>query len=115
MTEKEVQKKFGLIIRELRKKHRLTQAKLAEAIGLQDETISNIERGLSSTRIKTAVSLARVFEIELKDLFDFPPETKTEKAKHNSQKELQEIISTCNEKTTTAIIKTARIMAELKG
>jgi len=69
MNEKQLFKDIGSRVRTLRKQHGYTQEKLAEIMDLHVDTISNIERGFASTRIKTAARLAEVFDVELVDLF----------------------------------------------
>ena len=110
----EIQKFFGQNVCYLRKKQGLTQAKLAELLNLNDETISNIERGLASTRIKTAVNIAKALNVEIKDLFDFPHQSEDEKFKKDSLQTIKDIFDNSDEQTIKTIIKTAQNIAELK-
>lgn len=71
MNEHDVQKLFGQKIRNIRMRKGLSQEELSVLIGKTSDTISNIERGFTSTKIKTAVELANALEIPLIELFDF--------------------------------------------
>lgn len=62
-------KQFGKHIKELRKKHNLTQRDLADRSDLEESAVQRIERGCNST-IKTLLKLANAFDIELSALFD---------------------------------------------
>ncbi len=64
-------KLFGKRIKELRKLHNMTQEELAEKIGLYTKQIGNIETGVCFTPIATIEKLAQIFDVEIKDLFDF--------------------------------------------
>lgn len=56
-------------MKELRKSRHLTQEQLAEKINRTVDTVSNIERGFSSTRITTAQEIAHILGVELSELF----------------------------------------------
>lgn len=62
---------LGKRIREYRKKHDLTQFQLAEKLGIDDKHLSRIELGKNMPQANTILKLAEVFEIEVKDLFEF--------------------------------------------
>lgn len=50
----------GKRIREMRKKSKLTQAQLAERIGMTEDGISNIERGLNGASVDAFGAMAEV-------------------------------------------------------
>ncbi len=52
----------------IRKKAGLTQAELAEKAGLADRTYADIERGTSTMRISTLMSLCRVLNVTPNDI-----------------------------------------------
>ncbi|MCL1789789.1 MAG: helix-turn-helix domain-containing protein [Peptococcaceae bacterium] len=52
-------------IAELRKKHKLSQFKLAEKLGLSQQTISKYERGKIEPDIGTLKSLANIFNVSV--------------------------------------------------
>lgn len=70
MTNDELKRFFGLRVQALRRRRGLTQEELAEAIGRSVDTISNIERGFSSTRIETAQTIADTIGVSLSELFE---------------------------------------------
>lgn len=60
-------------IRSLRFAHgELTQAELAERVGLTRQTIIAIEQGKYSPTLEVAFQIARVFGVGLDDVFQYP-------------------------------------------
>lgn len=68
MQKGEITKKFGLKVKLERTKRGLSQEKLAELADLNTNTISTIERGITSPTIETIYSLARALEIPVEEL-----------------------------------------------
>lgn len=66
-----LQKKLGRRIAELRRARRLTQEQLAEAVGCSVEFISLIERGVNAPLVGGLETFAKVFKVEVRDLFAF--------------------------------------------
>ena len=62
---------FGKKIKEYRKKKGLTQAMLAEAVGVDDKHISCIEGGKNFPSADLIARIANFLEIEPKNLFEF--------------------------------------------
>lgn len=62
---------LGKRIREYRQKHGWTQFQLAEKIGIDDKHLSRIELGKNMPQSSVIASLAEVFGIEPKHLFEF--------------------------------------------
>ncbi|XJZ26000.1 helix-turn-helix domain-containing protein [Bacillota bacterium Lsc_1132] len=62
-------KAFGNKLKELRRKKKLTQADLAEALGLDQSTISYYERGKKAPEIQTLEKLAAFFNVSIGDLW----------------------------------------------
>lgn len=60
---------FGSRIQELRKKNNLTQAELAEKIGLSTNFIGMVERGERNTSVDKIFKLAKAFNISLAQFF----------------------------------------------
>jgi putative transcriptional regulator len=52
----------------------MTQAELAERIGVTRQTIIAIEQGRYSPSLETAFRIARVFGVGLDDVFQYPTE-----------------------------------------
>lgn len=60
-------------IRALRFTHgEMTQAQLAERIGVTRQTIIAIEQGRYSPTLEMAFQIARVFRVPLEDVFQYP-------------------------------------------
>jgi len=63
-------------IRALRFAHgEMTQADLAERIGVTRQTLIAIEQGRYSPTLETAFRIARVFRVPLDDVFQYPDPT----------------------------------------
>lgn len=62
-------------IRALRFEHdELTQAQLADALGVTRQTVIAIEQGRYSPSLEMAFQIARVFGVGLDDVFQYPEE-----------------------------------------
>lgn len=57
--------KIGLSVREMRKARKLTQARLAEMTARTEDTISQIERGVSVPSIETLVAVCEALDVTL--------------------------------------------------
>ncbi len=80
----ETKKLIGLRIKELRKKRKLSQERLAEFAAITAAHMSNIETGKENPTIDTVSRLALALDINVADLFEF---------QHlSSRRELQKII-----------------------
>lgn len=67
----QLSKLLGLRIRELRKSKRLTQAQLAEAIGMETTNLCKLENGCQFPKEENIEKLAVFFNVAVKELFDF--------------------------------------------
>ncbi|QZP38810.1 helix-turn-helix transcriptional regulator [Halobaculum magnesiiphilum] len=56
-------------VRARREEHGLSQAGLAEAVGVTRQTINSIERGRYDPSLELAFALADFFECRIEDLF----------------------------------------------
>jgi transcriptional regulator with XRE-family HTH domain len=65
----QIEKRVGRRIAEQRKLAGLTQARLAEQIGVEPETISRLETGASMPSLARLAAAAATLEIDLQDLF----------------------------------------------
>lgn len=63
-----IEEKLGKRVAVLRKSAGLTQAKLAELIGVQPEHISRIETGARGTSLETLANIADALEVQLHEL-----------------------------------------------
>ncbi len=60
-------------IRALRfKNNEMTQAELADRIGMTRQTIIAIEQGKYSPSLEIAFQIARIFRVKLEDVFHYP-------------------------------------------
>jgi putative transcriptional regulator len=59
-------------ITEFRQQAGLSQADLAERIGVTRQTVNAIERGKYSPSLEAAFRIARVVQRPLEDVFDYP-------------------------------------------
>ncbi|MEV4314113.1 helix-turn-helix transcriptional regulator [Actinocrispum sp. NPDC049592] len=63
-------------IRSLRFAHgQMTQAELADRIGVTRQTVIAIEQGRYSPSLEMAFQIARVFDVSLEEVFQYPGET----------------------------------------
>lgn len=67
-----LQKSVGRAIRVHRERAGLTQAMLAEAVGLTEQYIGVIERGVRAPSFKTLEALARTLKTPVRDFFPHP-------------------------------------------
>lgn len=67
-----LQKSVGRAIRMQRERKGLTQAALAEAVGLTEQYIGVIERGVRAPSFKTLEALARTLKTPVRDFFPHP-------------------------------------------
>jgi len=71
-STEEFYKKVGDQIRELRQQKGWSQSDLGYGAELDKSVIQRIERGADNSTIKTFIKIANAFDIEFKELFDFP-------------------------------------------
>jgi putative transcriptional regulator len=62
-------------IKEYRARHNLTQAHLADKVGVRRETIVFLEKGKYNPSLKLAHDIAKVLEAKIDDIFIFEDET----------------------------------------
>jgi len=58
-------------IPELRKQYKLSQEELAQAVGVTRQTITSIEVGKYTASLVLAYKIARHFDSNIEDVFDF--------------------------------------------
>jgi len=62
---------LGKRIKELRKSKNMTQEKLSELVGFEPNHITKIEAGKHFPQPEKLESIARIFGVQVKDLFDY--------------------------------------------
>lgn len=67
---RDIKKLLGQKIKNLRKSRKLTQEQLAEMLDIDQRTLSAIECGVNFPT-KNFIKISEIFNIELKELFDF--------------------------------------------
>lgn len=105
MMINDVQKQFGEKIRDCRKRKGMSQETLSELVDKTPDTISNIERGYTSTRIKTAIRLAKALDVPLVELFDFQATSQEDRQRRNQIQKVVEILRSCDNKTLNGAVE----------
>ncbi len=95
-------KLFGRRIKELRKSKKMTQEQLSEILGLYQKQIGNIETGSYFTTMPNLEKLAEIFDVDIKDLFDF-----------EHQKSEQELKADINKLTNNASYEQLKLIHRL--
>jgi transcriptional regulator with XRE-family HTH domain len=55
---------FGLLLKELREKHKLTQKQLSEKLGVMESAVSSYERNISQPTIDTLKTLSVLYRVK---------------------------------------------------
>ena len=63
-------------MKEYRARYNLTQAQLAEKVGVRRETIGFLEKGKYNPSLKLAHDIAMVFGVKIEDIFIFENDEK---------------------------------------
>jgi transcriptional regulator with XRE-family HTH domain len=92
----ELSRLLGLRIKELRKHKKLTQAQLAESIDMETTNLCKLENGCQLPKEENIEKIAKVLDVEIKDLFDFGHLKNISAIK----KELLSMVNTATEKET---------------
>ena len=66
---------LGARIKELRKQKKLSQNILSEKVDIGPKHLSQIEVGHSFPSLDTLTKIAKALQVEMKDFFEFVPET----------------------------------------
>lgn len=92
---------IGERIRAYRNKMNITQAQLGEQSGVEPSNISHIERGATKVSLPTLIKIANTLGVSLDDLvYD-----SLEKSRHISNKEMNELLSDCNDNELKSILE----------
>ena len=113
MKRNEIQHSFGMRVKVLRKQSGLTQGQFAVLIGKSIDTVSNIERGSSTPRIRTALDIADALNSTLSKLFSLPPTDPVEAHHQQVMDRLSELTQGCDEKTLDAVVEAVGIIARV--
>lgn len=101
---------FGKRLKELRKSKNLTQEKLAEMVGFEPNHLTKIEGGKHFPQPEKLELLARVFDIQIKDLFDYEHKI----SKQSLKQKISDWLNEANQAEIEYIYKTINNLRELK-
>jgi len=96
-------------VKQLRTKHGLTQAQLAEACGLTDETVSRTERGAHEPSLSTVAAIAEAFDLTIDALVGRSPMREAEKS-NVLLRRLQLLAGKLDERAQRALIQIAELL-----
>lgn len=99
---------IGKKIKEFRKKNKLSQAELAELIGLSDKHIGRIEAGFYFPSIKNFLNIMSVLKVNFSD-FGFCME---DAPKNPEKAELLELINLSNDSEISLYLKLIKLLKE---
>lgn len=71
-SERELWPEWGQAVRRRREELGLSQFAVATKVGIQQATISQIERGEMAGSYRTRIALARVLKVPVEELFPYP-------------------------------------------
>ena len=104
-----VKKKLGIRIKELRRQRGLTQAQLAEMIGIHSKTQSFIETGKTYPSAETIEAYAKVLNIDVADVLYIGD---VQKVEDDYLFELHKLINKASKKQIELIFKHAKLVME---
>lgn len=107
-------KNFGKKIKKLRKSKGLSQEQLAEHINKTVDTISSIERGLSSPRIETALDLSQVLDVPVHELFHVNELANTDRVKADLLDEINALLKQQPSDLINTVLEQAKQLIDLK-
>lgn len=113
MNNDDLLKQFGLRVQALRRRRGLTQEGLAEAIERSVDTVSNIERGLSGTRLETALSIAEAVGVTVTELFEFGPDGGGDRERRRAIEQIVGMLAGSDDDTLQAVTDLIRIALKL--
>lgn len=58
-------------IKEYRRKHKMSQTELANLVNVRRETIGHLESGQYNPSLILAMSIAKVFGVQIEDIFEY--------------------------------------------
>jgi transcriptional regulator with XRE-family HTH domain len=102
-------------IRKSRRRKDMTQEELAEKIGLQPESVSNIERGSVVPTLETFAKLVPVLGLDVAKLFDGKPaERKVSAKRQRLEDDVRDIVESLDDDRVRDVIILARAFRDEK-
>lgn len=99
---------FGKRLKDLRKARKYTQEQLAEIIDLDPKQICRIENGACFTTFETLEKIAKVFQVDIHELFRYEHKL----PKDALIKEINEILTSASDKNIELIYKIIKTIEE---
>lgn len=99
-------KLFGMRVKELRKRKKMTQEALGELCGIDCKQIGNIETGTYFTTMPTLEKIATALDVEICELFNF----NHNKDREGIESEIIEMVKKADEKELKAIYRLCACM-----
>lgn len=87
---KDLLRKLGARLKEIRKARGLTQEALAEKVDLTPQYLSRLEAGHQSPSVETVARLAEALDLELYELFNFGHQGTVKEVRERLRKLIQE-------------------------
>ena len=106
----DVEKRIGGKITEIRLAQKLTQAELAERVGVSVESISRMERGVSFPSLKTVERVATALNAPLRSFFGFDEEPAADKSFERELSKLTAFLRTLREDEINLVHKILRVV-----
>lgn len=111
----EFKRSLGLRIQHFRRRREMTQEELAERVERSPETISNIERGNSSTRIETAFRIAVALDVSLIELFDVEIGAAPDHERREALQQLLDLVRNEPQEFLNTAITQVKLLLAVKG
>lgn len=109
----EFKRLFGQKVQSYRRQRNLTQEEMAERIQRSTDTVSNIERGVSSTRIETAFRIAEVLGVPLVEFFDVETVAAADRERRQLIRKLLDVVATEQPDVLETVISQAEALVQL--
>ncbi len=103
-----IEKRIGGKVTEIRLEKKLTQAELAERIGISVESVSRLERGVSFPSLKTVDKISKTLDVSLKEFFDFDEHETRDKSYERELSKFVAFLRTLDEKEISLVHKMTR-------
>ena len=110
-----LEKRIGGKITEVRLGKRMTQAGLAEKIGLSVESISRMERGASFPSLKTVERVAIALDTPLRNFFEFDDQPAETASFERELSKLTAFLRTRSEEEITQVHRILRVVFRSLG
>jgi transcriptional regulator with XRE-family HTH domain len=98
----EARQLLGRRVKELRKKNRLTQERLAEIAGIDVKYLGSIERGTENPTIAILEKLASALRVKIHQIVNFEHELQGERL---LRRRISQILEKCDQKELQTVLK----------